>query len=89
MIVSVVFTDMPLGTTDEGVNTHCDSAGSPVQEKVTILVNPAAALTVSVKVALLPAFTVALVGDALITKVSMMTSETASEVELVKLMSPL
>jgi hypothetical protein len=85
--VSVLVAGPPLAVSDAGANEHCDSAGRPVQAKLTVWLKPPSGVTVKVKVAVPPALMVALAGDAETLK-SMMFWARAEEVDPVKLPSP-
>lgn len=92
VIVRTLVTGEPLGVTDGGANEHCDKAGRPKQEKFTVWLKPPTGVTVKLKIALPPALTVALEGEAVIEKSGAMGLtcwETAGESELTKLESPL
>jgi len=68
VMVRMLVAGEPLGVTKDGTNEHCDSAGRPLQEKLTVWLKPATGVTVKVNVALPPAFMVALEGEAAIEK---------------------
>lgn len=87
VMVSVFETVPPFGVTDGGANEHCDSAGRPLQEKLIVWLKPPKGVTEKVKVALLPAFIVAVDGEATTVK-SMMFCANAGEVDPLKLLSP-
>lgn len=60
--VSVLVTALPFGVTEAGANVQVASAGNPLQEKLTAVLNPFMGVTVKVAVPLCPLAMVRLEG---------------------------
>jgi hypothetical protein len=85
-----VVAGLELGVTEAGLNEQVASAGSPLQAKLTGLVNEPCGVTVSVNVAVCPAVIVCDAGFALSMKSAALTvSVTAADVLPALLVSPL